>query len=107
MAYYADHRSHIVSYRDRRETSITHFNRTIRKPIGASTMAQESGVLGSKWAGRDTLTVDEAGKILGLNRWTAYAYVQNGTIPAVRLGKRWIVPRHAIERLLLSACAKD
>jgi excisionase family DNA binding protein len=62
----------------------------------------ESGrhVLDSKWDGRDTFTVTEVSKILRLSRWAAYAGVKKGDIPAVWIGRRCIVPRRALERLL-------
>jgi excisionase family DNA binding protein len=52
---------------------------------------------------RATLTVDEAGTLLGLSRSTAYRAVQAGQLPAIRVGRRWLIPRAAIERLLASA----
>jgi hypothetical protein len=60
-------------------------------------------VLDSKWDGRSTFTIEEAGvEILGLSRWSAYAAAKNGSLPTIRIGRRCIVPRHALERLLLS-----
>lgn len=47
-----------------------------------------------------TLTVDEAAKILGISRNLAYELVRLGQIPSVRLGRRIVVPRAALERLL-------
>lgn len=49
---------------------------------------------------RPTLTVEEAGKLLGLSRGTAYQAVRCGDIPARRIGGRWIVPTAAVRRLL-------
>ncbi|NKQ53311.1 helix-turn-helix domain-containing protein [Amycolatopsis sp. K13G38] len=40
-----------------------------------------------------TYTVDEAAELLGINRGVAYQQVREGHIPAVRLGKRWLIPR--------------
>jgi excisionase family DNA binding protein len=51
-------------------------------------------------SGRRTLTVEEAGRALGLSRASAYAHVRAGTIPVVRLGRRLLVPKAALERLL-------
>ena len=46
-------------------------------------------------------TVEEAGcEILGLSKCSAYAAVNSGELPAIRIGRRWIVPRHALERIL-------
>jgi hypothetical protein len=58
------------------------------------------GVLGSQWDDRDAFTVDEAGQILGLSRASAFAAAKRGDIPTIRIGKRLIVPRRALERLL-------
>jgi excisionase family DNA binding protein len=49
---------------------------------------------------RQTLTVDEAAEILGIGRNSAYEAVRRGEIPAIRLGRRLVVPRHALEQLL-------
>lgn len=37
-------------------------------------------------------TVEEAARLLRLARSTAYDLVRDGTIPARRLGRRWVVP---------------
>ncbi len=46
------------------------------------------------------LSVSEAGRLLGICRDSAYAAVRNGTLPSIRIGKRIVVPRAALERLL-------
>jgi excisionase family DNA binding protein len=60
-------------------------------------------VLGSRWDDRDVFTIEEAGHILGLSRPSAYAAARNGDIPTIRIGRRLIVPRCALERLLAGA----
>ena len=40
-----------------------------------------------------TYTVDEVAALLGVARGVAYDDVRNGLIPAVRVGRRWLVPR--------------
>jgi excisionase family DNA binding protein len=63
-------------------------------------------VLDSRWDGRSTLSVEEAGvDILGLSRAAAYAAAKAGTLPVIRIGRRMVVPRHALERLLTSVSA--
>ena len=42
---------------------------------------------------RAVYTVVEVAQLLSLSRGTAYALVRDGTIPALRLGSRWVVPR--------------
>ena len=47
-----------------------------------------------------TYTVHEAAIILGLGRQLTYALIRTGEIPALRLGKRWLVPRKVVDHLL-------
>lgn len=49
---------------------------------------------------RQTYTVDEATAILGLSRNSLYAAIRRGELPALRIGKRIVIPRAALERLL-------
>lgn len=49
---------------------------------------------------RMTLSVDEAAKLLGISRCTAYECVRTGEIPSVSFGRRILIPRHRLERLL-------
>jgi excisionase family DNA binding protein len=51
-----------------------------------------------------TLTVAEAARALGIGRNTAYAAAQRGDIPTIRVGRRILVPRAGLERLL---CESD
>lgn len=49
---------------------------------------------------RLTLTVEETAKLLRIGRQLAYEMVKTGDIPSIRLGKRVLVPRRALEKLL-------
>jgi excisionase family DNA binding protein len=49
---------------------------------------------------RRTLTVEEAGRILGLGRSAAYAAVKRGEIPAIAIGRKLLVPVDRLERML-------
>ena len=50
-----------------------------------------------------TMSVEEAGKALGIGRSTAYALARQGTLPVLRLGaRRLLVPRAALLRMLAS-----
>ena len=49
---------------------------------------------------RLTLTVPEAARLLGISRNLAYEAVRRGEIPCIRIGRRFLVPRVALERLL-------
>lgn len=46
-------------------------------------------------------TVEEAARLLGISRAHAYELVARGELPHLRLGRRVVVPKHAIETLLL------
>lgn len=49
---------------------------------------------------RATLSVEEAAGILGISRALAYTLVTKGDIPSLRLGRRIVVPRKALDELL-------
>lgn len=49
---------------------------------------------------RLTFTVAETARLLGIARNTAYDRVRTGEIPVLRLGRRLLVPKRALERLL-------
>ena len=51
-------------------------------------------------AERLTLTVEEAAELLGVSRALGYELVARGEIPSLRLGRRIVVPRRAIEAML-------
>lgn len=74
-------------------------------PTSAAAYTQPAQVLDAKWKGRSTFSVEEAGEICGISRPSAYAAAKNGTLPTVTIGRRRIVPRHALERLLLGQSA--
>ena len=42
---------------------------------------------------RPTLTVSEAAELLGVSRWLIQQQVGRGALPAVRLGRRILIPR--------------
>ena len=47
-----------------------------------------------------TLTVAETAKCLGIGRNSAYEAIAKGEIPVVKIGKRLLVPKAALEKLL-------
>ena len=47
-----------------------------------------------------TLTVSQAAAALGISRNLAYEAARDGRIPALRIGRRLLVSRRALERLL-------
>lgn len=47
-----------------------------------------------------TLSVPEAAVALGISRNSAYEAIRRGEIPAIRLGRRLVVPRPALASML-------
>ena len=47
-----------------------------------------------------TLTVEEAGRLLGISRGAAYRAAACGQIPTIRLGRRLLVPTARLHQLL-------
>jgi excisionase family DNA binding protein len=56
---------------------------------------------------RETLTVDEARRILGIGRNAAYEAIARGELPVLRIGRRLLVPRTALTQLLARCGAAD
>ena len=56
---------------------------------------------------RKTLSVEEAAEALGIGRTLAYEAVRRGEIPTVRIGRRLLVPRTALDQLLAAALSAD
>lgn len=52
---------------------------------------------------RLTLTVEQAGELLGISRALAYEMARTGKLPTLRFGKRIVVPKKAIETMLESS----
>jgi len=47
-----------------------------------------------------TLSVDQVAKLLGISRGLAFQGVRDGSIPAIRIGRRILVPRARLMALL-------
>lgn len=52
---------------------------------------------------RLTLDIEEAAKLLGIGRKCAYAAARSGGIPTIQIGRRRLVPKAALMRLIDSA----
>jgi Helix-turn-helix domain len=50
---------------------------------------------------RQTYTVEQAAKILGICRTVAY---RKGVLPTIRIAGRRLVPKQALERMLAEVC---
>ena len=49
---------------------------------------------------RATVTVPQAGEMLGISRNGSYEAARRGEIPTIRLGRRLVVPLAALRRML-------
>lgn len=49
---------------------------------------------------RQVLTVPEVAQALGISRSLAYQLIASGQLPHIRLGKRIVIPRSSINRIL-------
>jgi hypothetical protein len=47
-----------------------------------------------------TVTIETTGKLFGLSRAAAYAAARAGEIPTIRFGRRLVVPKAALRKLL-------
>lgn len=55
-----------------------------------------------KRSGKEALTYhpDELAALLGVARGAVYKGLRDGTIPSIRLGKRFVIPKAAVDELL-------
>ena len=49
---------------------------------------------------RETFSLVEAGQILGIGRSTAYELARKGRLPVLRLGRKLVVPKVALDKML-------
>jgi excisionase family DNA binding protein len=49
---------------------------------------------------RPVLSVDEAAELLGLNRNSVYEAAKRGELPTIRVGRRVLISRAGLQRLL-------
>ena len=54
---------------------------------------------------RAVYTVAEVARLLSLSRGGTYELVRSGEIPAVRLGRRWVIPKERFHAWL-DSCAR-
>ena len=48
-------------------------------------------------------SVEEAAKLLGIGRSAAYEAARSGELPVIRIGRRWLVSKQALDRMLSEA----
>lgn len=56
---------------------------------------------------RRTVSVTEAARILGISRAHAYDCVRSGELPAIMLGRRIVVSKVVLDRLLGESAGAD
>jgi excisionase family DNA binding protein len=61
-------------------------------------MARERSAIGE--ADRLTLTVEQAAHLLGISRGLAYELARSGKLPVLRFGRRLLIPKGALEKML-------
>jgi len=49
---------------------------------------------------RDCMTIEEAGRRIGLSRGGSYLAARRGELPVLRFGRRLLVPKLAFEEML-------
>ena len=54
-----------------------------------------------------TISILDCAKLLGIGRSAAYEAVRRGETPSLKIGRRRLVPRVALEKLLAEAGAAD
>ena len=60
-------------------------------------------VIDAKWDGRTAFKVPEAAEILRMSAWSTYQAIKEKQIPAIRIGRRVLIPRVALEHMLTGA----
>lgn len=55
---------------------------------------------------RLTMTVEECAQLLGIGRQLAYSKANSGELPAIRVGRRLLISRAALQRML-EQCGPD
>jgi excisionase family DNA binding protein len=86
--YWAEHQDELANALTG-DTNIS-TQKGLRSASGAAPTSQE----------RLTLTVEEAASLLGISRAFAYESVHRGDIPSIRLGRRILIPRSLLEKLV-------
>jgi hypothetical protein len=74
---------------------------TVMSMASESGLERGCGLLDSpRWSGHNTFTVPEAAEILRISRWAAYEAAKKGQLGVVWIGRRCVVPRRVLERML-------
>jgi excisionase family DNA binding protein len=49
---------------------------------------------------RLTYSIEEAGQLLGISRGLAYQLANSGGLPTLRLGRRLVIPKAALQKMI-------
>jgi excisionase family DNA binding protein len=63
-------------------------------------MAQKQAQKPKKKGSGETTTIEDAAKRLNIGINQAYEAARHGQLPAIRMGRRWLIPTAALERML-------
>jgi excisionase family DNA binding protein len=53
------------------------------------------------------LSISESGRFIGVGRTTIYSLVSKGELPVVHVGRRALIPRHALVAFVERLCASN
>src|SRR5215471_11599783 len=99
MTYERPTTPYLVGQQDR-----TKQHKGVEMSMGSTVLSDAErgcGLLESpRWAGHNTFTVPEAAEILRISRWAAYEAIKKDELPVMWIGRRCLVPRRALERML-------
>ena len=70
----------------------------LAETAGAEVMSEPE--MTGDWRARGALSIPEAGDVLGVGRSLAFDLARRGDLPTIRLGRRRVVPTHALRCLL-------
>ena len=68
------------------------------KPLQCTAPESDAGDVSRDHTVSSRISVEEIAARLNIGRLAVYAMLEQGIIPGVRLGRRWIITRHAYEQ---------
>lgn len=74
-----------------------------RDQLAEAAVTQALGVALGPLAGKATATVEQVSALLGCSRSTGYQAVRAGAIPALKIGRRLVIPVPALAAMLLAS----
>jgi hypothetical protein len=62
--------------------------------------SEERWIIDRKYDGQSSFSIKETAEILGISTWHAWNAAKRGELPCISIGKRKIIPRVRLERLM-------